>query len=69
MKSDNETLATTVLNLPDFDTPQRNRWPLKMSWDAVMFQTKPQRDFYRQHFDSPDKRLRNKNTAPFRMDF
>ena len=32
-----------------------------------MAQTEPQRRFYMKHFDSPEKRLRDKNPTPFRM--
>lgn len=67
MKPDDENLNTTILNLPVFDIPQLNRWPAKISWETVMFETEPQREFYMKHFDSPERRLRNKNPAPFRM--
>jgi len=67
MNPEKDLLATTVLNLPVFDSPRRDRGPGKMTWEAVMDQTEPQREFYVKHFDSPEKRLRNKNPAPFRM--
>ena len=67
MKPNKDNLATTVLNLPVFDIPQRDRGPGKMSWEAVTDETEPQRQFYMTHFDSPERRLRNKNPAPFRM--
>jgi len=67
MKPDKETLETTILNLPVFEVPQRDHWPAKIPWETVIFETGPQREFYMSHFDSPEKRLRNKNPAPFRM--
>ena len=67
MKPEEDPLATTVLNLPVFDTPQREHWPRKMCWEAVMDETEPQRRFYMKHFDSPEKRLRSKNPEPFKM--
>ena len=67
MNPEKDPLATTVLNLPVFDSPRRDPLALKMTWDEVMDQTEPQREFYMKHFDSPEKRLRNKNLAPFRM--
>jgi sigma-B regulation protein RsbU (phosphoserine phosphatase) len=66
-KAEKDPLATTVLNLPVFDTPQREHLSGKMTWEQVMDQTEPQRTFYIKHFDSPEKRLRDKNPAPFRM--
>lgn len=67
MKTEKENLATAVLNLPVFESPKREYWPRKMAWEEVVFQTEPQREFYMKHFDSPERRLRNKNPAPFRM--
>jgi hypothetical protein len=67
MNPEKDPLATTVLNLPVFDSPRRDCRPGKMTWEAVMDQSEPQRQFYMKHFHSPEKRLRNKNPAPFRM--
>ncbi len=67
MNPERDPLATTVLNLPVFESRQRERPPGKMTWEEVMDQTEPQRRFYMEHYDSPEKRLRNKNPAPFRM--
>jgi hypothetical protein len=67
MKPDEDPLATTALNFPVFDSPKRHPLPRKMTWDEVMDQTEPQRNFYMRHFDSPEKRLHNKNPAPFRL--
>jgi hypothetical protein len=67
MKSEDDPLTTAVLNLPVYDLPQNNSRPAKMTWEEVMDQTELQREFYMKHFDSPDKRLQNKNPAPFRL--
>jgi len=67
MKSENEDLSTTILNLPVFDSPTRKRRLPKMTWEEVTFQTELQRQFYLSHFDSPERRLRDKNPVPFRM--
>jgi hypothetical protein len=56
-----------VLNLPVFAGPQRDHFGWKMTWEQVTAETEPQRQYYMEHFDSPEKRLRNKNPAPFRM--
>jgi hypothetical protein len=60
--------ATTDLNLPVFDMPRRDLLSLKMSWEVVINHTEPMREFYMKRYDSPERRLRNKNPAPFRMD-
>lgn len=62
-----DSLATTHLNLQVFEIPQKPHPAGKMTWEDVMAETEPQRAFYMKHFDSPEKRLRNKNPAPFRM--
>jgi hypothetical protein len=67
MNSKKDDLATTVLNLPVFDIPERDHGARKMSWEAVMAETEAQRRFSMEHYDSPEKRLRNKNPKPFRM--
>jgi len=58
--------ATTQLNLPAFDIPQRREWP-RMTWEQVMDETESRRQHFMKHFDSPERRLRNKNAEPFRM--
>ncbi len=67
MKPERETRDTTILNLQVFKVPQADPWPAKIPWEIVVFQTEPQRKFYMEHYDSPEKRLRNKNPAPFRL--
>jgi hypothetical protein len=53
------------LKLPVFDQPQIEHWPAKMSWAAAMRHLAPSREHYMRHFDSPEKRLREKNPARF----
>ncbi len=67
MKPDEDPLATTILNLPVFEAPQIEHWPTGMSWEQVTEHFEPQRRYYMEHFDSPEKRLREKNPEPFRM--
>jgi hypothetical protein len=67
MNAEQHPLAKTALNFPIFDSPKRDPLPRKMTWEEVMDQTEPQRQFYMKHFDSPEKRLQNKNPAPFRL--
>jgi hypothetical protein len=67
MNPEKEPPATAFLNLPVFGGPQRERLPAKMTWEEVMDQTEPQREYYMKHFDSPEKGLRNKNPKPFRL--
>jgi hypothetical protein len=62
-----DPLATTVLNLPVLDGMRRDHFAWKMTWEQVTAETEPMRQYYMKHFDSPEKRLRNKNPAPFRM--
>ncbi len=56
-----------MLNLPVLDGMRRDHFAWKMTWEQVTAQTEPQRQYYMKHFDSPEKRLRNKNPEPFRM--
>lgn len=55
------------LRFPVFETQPLPHWPSKMSWEAVTDETEPQRQHYMKHFDSPEKRLRDKNPAKFRL--
>jgi hypothetical protein len=60
--------STSDLNLPVFTVPQREHWPLRISWTQAMRLLAPTRDHYMRHFDSPEERLREKNPNPFRLD-
>jgi hypothetical protein len=55
--------------LPVFDKLQKRWRPKLVDWGAVMDETEPLRQYYLDHFDTPEKRLRGKNPIPFRMDF
>lgn len=57
-----------LFELPVFDVPQVERLYSHFSWEDVMRETELTRQYHRSHFDSPEKRLRDKNPAPFRMD-
>lgn len=48
------------LNLPVFEEELNEPWPLKMSWLEAMQLLAPTREHYMRHFDSPEKRLREK---------
>jgi hypothetical protein len=54
------------LNFPEFSEAQREHRCI-WSWETVMRETRPFREHYMQHFDSPEKRLRDKNPEPFRL--
>lgn len=53
------------LNLPVFDQPQKEWWPRIIPWEVVMRETQSVREYYRAHYDSPERRLRDKNPEPF----
>ena len=55
------------LRLPVFDEPLIERWPLKMSWEDAMSNFAPLREYYMRHFDSPEKRARDKNPKRFSL--
>ena len=55
------------LNLPVFAEPLIDFWPMKMIWEDAMRIFAATREHYMRHFDSPDKRLRDKNPEPFRL--
>ncbi len=67
MNPENDPLPPSGLRLPVFKTKPISHWPRKMSWEAVMRETEAFRQFYLKHYDSPERRLRNKNPKPFRM--
>jgi hypothetical protein len=61
-----KSLATD-LRLPVFDEPLIEPWPLNMSWEDAMRSFAPFREDYMRRFDSPEKRLRQKNPARFSL--
>jgi len=54
--------------LPVFDQPQRERRNPSLSWEEVIRETEPVRSYYLEHLDSLERRLREKNPVPFRID-
>jgi len=62
-----DPLSTPMLNLPTFDIPERDPLSWKMTWEEVTEETEEQRQFYMKHYDSPERRLRDKNPKPFRL--
>ena len=67
MKNDVQTAALGPFDLPVFEVPPMER-PANLSWEAVMRETELVRRYYLDHYDTPEKRLRDKNPEPFRMD-
>jgi hypothetical protein len=55
------------LNLPEFEAPQLEHWPSRMSWSDAMRIFAPARARYMREFDSPQQRILNKNPEPFRL--
>jgi len=53
--------------LPMCEEPLKEHGPLRMSWSEAMRHFAPTREYYMRHFDSPEKRFRDKNPEPFRM--
>jgi hypothetical protein len=64
--SDRSALAID-LNLPEFEVPQVEHWPSKMSWSQAMRAFAPVRSLYMRKFDSPQQRVLDKNSEPFRL--
>ena len=64
--TDNNSWAD--INLPVFTLPQQERWPMKISWSDAVELFVAVREYYLLHFDSPEKRLREKNPLQFRLD-
>lgn len=54
--------------LPSFDRPMMEPWPLRMSWSEAIRAFAPFRAYYMEHFDSPERRFRDKNPKPFVLD-
>jgi hypothetical protein len=57
----------TDLRLPVFDQPLIEPWPMNISWEDAMRSFAPMREHYMRHFDSPEKRLRDKNPERFSL--
>jgi hypothetical protein len=55
------------LRLPVFDQPLIEPWPVKMSWEDAMRSFAALREHYMRHFDSPEKRARDKNPKRFSL--
>ena len=56
-----------VIELPVFDAPLAEHWPLRMSWSDAMRAFAPYREYYMRRFDSPERRLRAHNPEPFSL--
>ena len=63
----NSNHLATDLQLPPFDQPLIEPWPLKMSWEDAIRSFAPLREHYVRQFDSPEKRLRDKNPERFTL--
>jgi hypothetical protein len=68
MKNDVQPAALEPFDLPVFEGPAVEQRPANLSWEAVMRETELVRRYYRDHYDTPEKRLGDKNPEPFRMD-
>ncbi len=55
-------------DLPDFEVPQKEHWPMAISWEKAMSLLEGCRGDTLSEDHSPEARLRNKNPEPFRMD-
>jgi hypothetical protein len=68
MKNDAPKPDFDFFELPVFDKPQIERWPLDITWDQAIRAFDAQRkEYMRTHYSAAD-RLRGKNPEPFRMD-
>lgn len=68
MKTDVQAAAFEPFDLPVFEVLAREQRPANLSWEAVMRETELVRRYYLDHYDTPEKRLHDKNPEPFRMD-
>lgn len=68
MKSETPDSSSSLFELPAFDVPQIEREPSGVTWERAIRAFESQRLDYMRDFDSPEKRLRDKNPVPFRMD-
>lgn len=55
------------LALPIFEVPLIEPWPARISWLQAVQHFAAARAQYMREFDSPEKRLREKNPALFRL--
>ena len=65
-RAKSQRLATD-LRLPVSEQPLIEPWPLNMPWEDAMRSFAPLREHYMRHFDSPEKRLRQKNPERFSL--
>lgn len=63
----NKTALANDLRLPAFTKPQREHWPSKMSWAGAVRHFERARIDYMRKFDSPEARLRSKNSKRFTL--
>ena len=68
MRSDAPKPEGDFFDLPVFDKPQVERWPLDITWDQATRAFDAQRKQYMRTYYSAADRLRDKNPEPFRMD-
>jgi hypothetical protein len=62
------SIAAADFDLPVFEEPQIEWWPRQIAWEDAMRMMAPFRDYYMAHYDSPEKRLADKNPEPFVLD-
>jgi hypothetical protein len=65
-RAKSNSLATD-LRLRVFDQPLIEPWPMNISWEDAMRSFAPMREHYMRYFDSPEKRLRDKNPERFSL--
>ena len=68
MKSHMSREPSDAFELPVFEKAQVPPRSKSLSWEQVMEETEAVRGYYLEHYDTPEKRLREKNSEPFRME-
>jgi hypothetical protein len=63
-----ETFIFEPFDLPVFEVPQKEHWPAAVSWDRAMEGFDSVRRHCLAEFNSPERRLRDKNPEPFQLD-
>jgi hypothetical protein len=53
---------------PEFTEPMQEHAPVKMTWAEAWEYFAPLRNYYMRHYDSPERRLADKNPERFRID-